>query len=39
MADRNYYDVIKVFFTYMYVDIDNGLNEILLVFIIITKIL
>lgn len=39
MADRNYYDVKKVFFTYMYVDIYNGLNEILLVFISITKIL
>lgn len=39
MADRNYYDVIKVFFTDMYVDIYNGLNEILLVFISIIKIL
>lgn len=38
MVDRNYYDVIKVFFIYMYVDIYNGLNEILLVFISIIKI-
>lgn len=38
MVDRNYYDVLKVFFIYMYVDIDNGLNEILLVFISIIKI-